>query len=690
MTRDAGEGAARSLLALPSVATFLAREPQLREVVGYAIALLRYATGQASGEELDGYPLRALKDQVREWFAEPEEIVHLRDKAFLIALAAFDGGPYALTAELSDRLYEAFQRIGDPKRHVVIPVFSTHIGKRLELARAWMYPEEEDTEWGPVTQVKARFKDERAAMVVLPEVWTGHPAARPALVGWLAELANDGRPLVRTRAAATAAVLASTDLPSAMALIIEEWARSDQARRRTAAVSALTLAHRIGTPNIPRIIDGWSANADDPRPCWVAVRAHGLIGPERPVEALAALRRQARLQDGKPTPDSAVAKELPASVGLLLLSDRAETVLAELLRTLPEHRSARGLAVQGFLAACEQRDEEAGHGRPQIGDDGSPHPAVVTVQQLGRFGLSRRARTRIDHALVYVSAQGTYEPFMPPERPGTTRRFTAVYEVDTGVHPLRAEFALPSDNDAHEFEVSVELTWQVVNPARYVRSGCRDVPRLLSAELERAARPVGASPYRAAPPPRRPCSPRSGTANHSARTRACGPTGPSGCAATPPTPSTSGSSSKPGTGWNCRGTRPSGSPSTSTTSPRAACRPGPCTWRSIPRTPSWRWTACRRTSSTCWPRGSNRSRHCSARRGPRPTNCAPPGSSCSTRSTRRWLRAPAVRPPRRPPRIRLPATAAGRSRPPARRRVRDHPAHTGDPTGVPGSGGRPR
>lgn len=398
VTRDAGEGAARSLLALPSVATFLAREPQLREVVGYATALRRYATGQSSGEELDGYPLRALKDQVREWFAEPEEIVHLRDKAFLIALAAFDGGPYALTAELSDRLYEAFQRIGDPKRHVVIPVFSTHIGKRLELARARMYPEEEDTEWGPVTQVKACFRDERAAMVVLPEVWTGHPAARPALVGWLDELANDGRPLVRTRAAATAAVLASTDLPSAMALIIEKWARSDQARRRTAAVSALTLAHRIGTPNIPRIIDGWSANADDPRPCWVAVRAHGLIGAERPVEALAALRRQARLQDGKPTPDAAVAKELPASVGLLLLSDRAETVLAELLRTLPEHRSARGLAVRGFLAACEQRDEEAGHGRPQIldwyaraADAGAP--AAPGITRLMRTALDDRAHT---------------------------------------------------------------------------------------------------------------------------------------------------------------------------------------------------------------------------------------------------------------------------------------------------------
>ncbi|WP_371677136.1 hypothetical protein [Streptomyces sp. NBC_01276] len=116
--------------------------------------------------------------------------------------------------------------------------------------------------------------------------------------------------------------------------------------------------------------------------------------------------------------------------------------------------------------------------------------AVVTVQQLGRFGLSRRARTRIDYALVYVSAQGAYEPFMPPDRPGTTRRFTAVYEVDTGIHPLSAEVRLPSDNDAHEFELSVELTWQVVDPALYVRSGCRDVPRLLIGELEQAARPV--------------------------------------------------------------------------------------------------------------------------------------------------------------------------------------------------------
>ncbi|MGE7386017.1 hypothetical protein ACQKM2_11135 [Streptomyces sp. NPDC004126] len=395
---DVGAEAASRLLALPAVDEFLSRDHQLREVVGYATELRQYAVGQRGADELADYSLRALKQQVREWFAEPEEIIHLREKAFLIALAAFDGGPYALTAELSDLLYSQLQRVGDPKRYEAIPVFSTHIGKRLQLARADTYAEHEDTEWGEVTQLKAAFRDDRTALVLLPEVWTGHPAARPALVKWLNELADDGRPLVRTRAAATAAVLAHTDLPSAMALIIEPWARSERARRRTTAVSALTLAHQIDAPNIPRIVDAWSADADDPRPCWVAVRAQGLIGTERPQAALAALRAQAHRQHGKTKPDQQVHDELPKSVALLLLSPEADTVLAELLRTLPDHRSAHELAVRGFLTACSRRDEEAGHGRPLVldwyaradHDDTTTAPAIV---RLLREALDDRTHT---------------------------------------------------------------------------------------------------------------------------------------------------------------------------------------------------------------------------------------------------------------------------------------------------------
>ncbi|PWK73209.1 hypothetical protein BCL76_102233 [Streptomyces sp. CG 926] len=116
---------------------------------------------------------------------------------------------------------------------------------------------------------------------------------------------------------------------------------------------------------------------------------------------------------------------------------------------------------------------------------------VVTVRRLGRLGLPGTSPTRIDHTLVYTTRQGSFEVFLPPHRPRRIlRRYTAVYEVDMGVHAVRTRVQLPSIDDAHEFEVSVELDWQVTDPARFVRSGHRDVPRLLLGELEQAARPV--------------------------------------------------------------------------------------------------------------------------------------------------------------------------------------------------------
>ncbi|MGW2269913.1 hypothetical protein [Streptomyces yangpuensis] len=116
---------------------------------------------------------------------------------------------------------------------------------------------------------------------------------------------------------------------------------------------------------------------------------------------------------------------------------------------------------------------------------------VVTVRQLGRLGLPGGPPTRIDHALVYTTRRGGFEPYLPPDRPRRTpRRYTAVYEVDMGVHPVRTRVRLPSSDDAHEFDVHVELEWQVTDPARFVRRGHRDVPRLLLGELEQAARPV--------------------------------------------------------------------------------------------------------------------------------------------------------------------------------------------------------
>ncbi|WP_335934528.1 hypothetical protein [Streptomyces sp. PTD5-9] len=131
----------------------------------------------------------------------------------------------------------------------------------------------------------------------------------------------------------------------------------------------------------------------------------------------------------------------------------------------------------------------------QYADRGTPlSDPVVTVRQLSRFGFARRPLTRIDHALVFSAPDGSYDTYLPPLRPtraaAAAKRYTSVYEVDMGIHPVREEIGLPSDDDAFEFELISELSWQVVDPARFVMSRHRDVPRLLLGELEQAARPV--------------------------------------------------------------------------------------------------------------------------------------------------------------------------------------------------------
>jgi hypothetical protein len=119
---------------------------------------------------------------------------------------------------------------------------------------------------------------------------------------------------------------------------------------------------------------------------------------------------------------------------------------------------------------------------------------VLTVRQLSRFDFNLRSLVRIDHALVFSTPKGGYDPYLPPRRPTrgeiAAKRYTAVYEVDMGVHPFSAELTLPSDNDAFEFTAAVDISWQVLDPARFVASGHRDVPGLLLGELQQAARPV--------------------------------------------------------------------------------------------------------------------------------------------------------------------------------------------------------
>ncbi|MFH8788713.1 hypothetical protein [Streptomyces roseoverticillatus] len=134
--------------------------------------------------------------------------------------------------------------------------------------------------------------------------------------------------------------------------------------------------------------------------------------------------------------------------------------------------------------------------QPQWQQDANRHSQlvdpVVTIQELSRFKPLRT--TRVDYALVFTTAQGGLDTFLPPSRPSraevATRRWTTVYEVDMGLHDAGAVLSLPSSNDAFLFEVTLTCSWQVLDPAAFVSSGERNVPALVQRRVDDAVRPV--------------------------------------------------------------------------------------------------------------------------------------------------------------------------------------------------------
>lgn len=371
---------------------------------------------------------------------------------------------------MSDKLYAFLQNTADSARQPQVPVFGTHIGKRLQLARATLYQEEENTEWGPVLQSKASFLDDRVSLVLLREVWTGHPSARPALVDWLQRLADDGRPLVRTRAASTVAVLAYADLPSTMALVVEPWADSRLFRHRLVAVNALTLAHVLDAPNIPHILDDWcgTTEAEEAGRRWVAIRAYGLIGAEQPKRTLAALRAAIRQEykqhegtEEESGLDELMVDQLAQSVEMLLLSPARDQVLAELLARLEHDRPARALALRGFLHACARTEENRPDGIPlllgwyataAVGGG----PAADGIVRLWRTALDDRHRTR--GALKALGAWVRIADRNQPTEWALASLLRALVATDAEYHRLSHLLrTLPGEDGAPPPEVAARL-----------------------------------------------------------------------------------------------------------------------------------------------------------------------------------------------------------------------------------------
>ncbi|QWB23679.1 MULTISPECIES: hypothetical protein [Streptomyces] len=371
VTPATGESAWPELCGLTAVKEFLTRHHRPEEIRQFALRLVAHHRGEIDEVELAAFGETAVATQVTRWLTE--EKPELIDKAFLVSLAVFDKAPYAVTAELADGLFVRLHDIQSPHTRPPIPVFGSSRKERLRLAHADGYVTAEVTEWGPLKgSFCAAFQDERTAPMLLEEVWNLHPSARPAFAEWIRKLADDRRPLVRTRAASAAALLAKADLSSAMAHLIEPWADSRKPHAWLTAANALTMTQLLEVPAVSRILHDWCIGDVESRR-WTAIRAYGLLGPVHHEETLAALvdamhrpppaEAASAEEDGEPPEE---ARQLADALELLLLAVR-DPVLAALTELRRTDRMVRPHALLAFFQACKQTK-----------DDDSDRPPVLS------------------------------------------------------------------------------------------------------------------------------------------------------------------------------------------------------------------------------------------------------------------------------------------------------------------------
>ncbi|MFE0182746.1 hypothetical protein [Streptomyces olivaceus] len=350
---------ARRLLELDPTVRYLSASPSPGEAAGFARLLVEYAAGRCDDEELSGYGRTSAEKITSRWFGEGDQLrgTTLRDKAFLISLAVFDGLPYPLVAELGDLLYIRLRTVEEPDRAAGYSVFGSSPADRLALARAQEYDDETDTAWGRLPERVVAFQNESLWSSVLRHVWTSHPAVRKPLLAWFDTLVTDRRGFVRLRAAVASGVLAAADFGSAFDNFLNQWGSSSRPMQRQLAAWALYTAAEHGMDTaVRRLLSNWSRQHNLARR-WTATRSYALLGG---ATATSALRDIGRMAVTGPAPDSALQSALEQAPEALLQGPAAVTVLERLVQWHGSRGPLRDLAAAGFLRGARKRHSATG------------------------------------------------------------------------------------------------------------------------------------------------------------------------------------------------------------------------------------------------------------------------------------------------------------------------------------------
>ncbi|MFF3285762.1 hypothetical protein [Streptomyces sp. NPDC003023] len=304
-----------------------------REAAGLADLLARHHRGELVEDELLDGCATFVRAQARSWFAGadrpgtlPEASPTLNAAAFRIAVAVFNGSPYALAAEAAEQLAWEMSVTLDPEQPVGRRLFGTHADDRPALARSVVEDAELDLGDAQIPVRAIRFQGEALATAVLREVWHGYHNVRGPVVRWLRTLCDDPRPQVWVRASVAAGVLCSWDWIHGSGELIGPMAALASPVQQMSAATALAEASREPSvqPAVGALLKEW-AQSDDEALVTTALLTHGYGMAAGSVRAsLDALAKAVRSGDVTTLSNAAF------SVTRLLAGAEPETVVTRL------------------------------------------------------------------------------------------------------------------------------------------------------------------------------------------------------------------------------------------------------------------------------------------------------------------------------------------------------------------------
>ncbi|GAA2809588.1 hypothetical protein GCM10010441_37710 [Kitasatospora paracochleata] len=356
--REPDGGDAERLLDLPQTGELLAGRHGPAELRDFAALLVGHLDGEVAADLLDDFVASSAAGRVAEVLDDPAR--ELRDKAFLLALAVFEGASYQQVTAESDALTLVLRQAEDPEHHLGLTRFDRARSRLLELVHAVEERSFHENDWGRVPTSSVSFRDPGAGFQALRHLWQEHPAAREPVADWLHGLARSDAVLHRVRAAVAAGLLTSVDFYSGFGTFVEPWASSSGLRLRQLAAWALQVASEAGLlPLVQRMLRDWSGD-EDVALRWTAARAYATFGVDHPDSALQDLERIVRDASREQLMDVVL-----DTLGALVLGGRPGPVLAALVRwsqdPSPELREA---CHRAFLQAAGGWDDGDGESDP--------------------------------------------------------------------------------------------------------------------------------------------------------------------------------------------------------------------------------------------------------------------------------------------------------------------------------------